>query len=252
FWMVPMALSLRQKLTIISLLIYWPTIFVLAHIPIPEVVEKAAVSDKSLHFLAHLILVFLLWFAICPDRRVNWRGAVVWLILLTAIGYGGADELLQRYVGRTCAVTDFLANVVGAFAGLILVTFFTFWRGLLVVTALAVFLLTNLARVNPAELLPVTSTVFYVFAYAFLTALWVQYVRLFWLLKAPQAKWLIAAIVPPVGFLAIVKLFSTILDKPFEVRSVLLSAGGIAVVVLTVYVVALFRWHYDQVRSNGT
>jgi VanZ family protein len=250
--MFSMALSLRHKLTIISLLIYWPAIFVLAHIPIPDVIERAAVSDKSLHFLTHLILVFLLWFAICPDRRVNWRGAVVWLILLTAIGYGGADELLQHYVGRTCAVTDFLANLVGALAGLILVTFFTFWPGLLLVMAVAVFLLTNLARANPAELLPVMSTVFYVCAYAFLTVLWVQYVRLFWLLKAPRAKWLIAAIVPPAGFLAIVKLFSVILDKAFDVRSVLLAFGGIAVVVFTVYVVALFRQGYGRIRPNGT
>lgn len=247
-----MALSLRQKLTIISLLIYWPTIFILAHIPIPEVVEKAGVSDKSLHFLTHLILVFLLWYSICPDRKVHWRGTVVWLILLTAMGYGGADELLQRYVGRTCAVTDFLANVVGAFAGLILVTFFTFWPGLLVVTAVAVFLLTNLARTNPAELLPVTSTVFYVCAYAFLTGLWVQHVRLFWMLEAPRTKWLVAAIVPPVGFLGIVKLFSAILDKPFEARSVLLALGGISAVVLTVYVVALFHRGYGRVRPNGT
>ena len=55
-----MALSLRRKLTVIVLALYWPSLFILAHIPIPKVVREADVSDKSLHFLAYLLLTFLL------------------------------------------------------------------------------------------------------------------------------------------------------------------------------------------------
>ena len=92
-----MVLSRRQKLTIISLLFYWPGVFILAHIPIPQLVYKAQVSDKSLHFLAYLVLVFLLWFAISPNKKVNWRKAAVWWILFVVVLYGVVDELLQGY-----------------------------------------------------------------------------------------------------------------------------------------------------------
>ncbi len=54
-----MALSRQQKVTIISLVSYWLTLFILTHIPIPLFVREAGVSDKSLHLLAYLILVFL-------------------------------------------------------------------------------------------------------------------------------------------------------------------------------------------------
>jgi len=68
-----MAKSWQQKIIIILLAFYWPILFILAHIPIPQYVRKAGVSDKSLHFLAYLILTFLLWFAIRPDEKVKWR-----------------------------------------------------------------------------------------------------------------------------------------------------------------------------------
>jgi VanZ family protein len=238
-----MGLLLRRKLTIISLLLYWPAIFVFAHIPIPQLVYKARVSDKSLHFLAYLVLVFLLWFAIIPDRKVNWRKAAVWWILFAVVWYGVLDELLQKavYMGRTCDIADFSANLTGALTGLILFTFLTFWPAFLAVTGIAVFLLTNLARENITELLPVGSAIFYLFAYGFFTLLWVQYMNLFLSLKAPQAKWLLGAVVVPAGFLVVVKLFSIIFDKPFGVRGVIISAASIAAVVIAVYGIGLFR-----------
>lgn len=245
-----MASSLRQKLTIISLLVYWPAIFVFAHMPIPKLVYKAQVSDKSLHFLAYLVLVFLLWFAISPDRTVNWRRAAAWWILFAVVWYGVFDEILQVYVGRTCDITDLSANLAGVLTGLILFTFFTFWPTFLVVTGITVFLLTNLCRANPADLLPVTSVMFYLFAYGFFTLLWIRYMHLFLSLKAPQPKWLFVASVLPIAFLLIVKLFSIILGKPFSVWNVIISAAGIAVVVITIFLAASFRRRSAQVHSS--
>lgn len=236
-----MALSRRQKLTIISLLFYWPAIFVFGHIPMPGLVYKAGVSDKSLHFLAYLVLVFLLWFAINPDKKVNWRTATVWRILLAVVLYGLADELLQPLVGRTCDITDFLANLAGMFGGLILLTLLTFWPALLVVTGTAVFLLTNLCRKNPADLLPATSVMFYLFAYGFFTLLWTRYMKLFLSLKAPRPKWLLGALVLPIAFLLIVKVFSVIIGRPFSVPNVIISAMGIVAVVIIIYLTALLR-----------
>ncbi len=231
-----MALSLRQKLIIISLLLYWPTIFVLAHIPIPQLVYKAEVSDKTLHLVVYLILVFLLWFAVSPDRKVNWRKAAVWWVLLITAGYGGLDELLQGYVGRNCDIKDFLANMSGVSGGLILFSFLTFWPALLAVTGITIFLLTNLARANLAELVPVTNTMFHLFGYAIFTMLWIRQAHHRWIRqihplpsKTSRAKWLITALAVPTGLLLVVKLFSVISGRYFTVFDVIISGTGIAV-----------------------
>ena len=237
-----MALSRRQKLTIISLLLYWPIIFVLAHIRVPQSVREAHVSDKSLHFLAYLVLVFLLWFAIRPDRTVNWRRAAIWWVLLVIAGYGVVDELLQGFVvGRSCDVMDFFANLTGVLTGLILFTFLTFWPALLVVTGIVIFVSANLTQANLADLLPVTNATFHLFAYAFFTMLWIRHIHHFLSLKAPKPKWLMVALALPTGFLLAVKLFSLISGKNFAAPDVIISAVGIATVVGITYLTALFR-----------
>ncbi|MFZ0034975.1 MAG: VanZ family protein [Sedimentisphaerales bacterium] len=236
-----MVLSHRQKLTILLLLLYWPGLFILAHIPIPQLVYKAQVSDKSLHFLAYLILTFLLWFAISPNKKVNWRKASVWWILLVVVWYGVVDEVLQGYVGRNCDVKDFFADLAGTLAGLILFSFFTFWPVLLVVTGTTIFALTNFTRANLAELVPITNAIFHFFAYGFFTVLWIQYIHLFLPMKAPKPKWMIAASAPPIGFLLTVKLFSVIFGKDFGVQDVIISIAGVTTVVATIYLIALFR-----------
>ena len=223
-----MTLSLRQKLIIISLLLYWPAIFVLAHIPIPQLVYKAQVSDKTLHLVVYLILVFLLWFAVSPDRRVNWRKAAVWWVFLIMAGYGGVDELLQGYVGRSCDIKDFLANLVGVTGGLILFSFLTFWPALLAVTGITIFCLTNLARANLTELVPVTNAMFHLLAYAVFTMLWIRQIHPL-PSKMSMPKRLIIALAVPIGLLLVVKLFSVVSGRYFTVFDVIISGAGIAI-----------------------
>ena len=238
-----MALFRRQKLIIISLLFYWPALFVLAHIPIPPVVRKAGVSDKCLHFMAYLVLVFLLWCAINPDRKVNWRKAAAWWVLVVTVLYGVIDELLQGVVvGRSCDVMDFFADLGGVTTGLILLTFFTFWPAFLVVTGITIFALTNLTRTSLADLLPPAANLaFYLFAYGFFTMLWIQNISLFLSSKAPKLKWLIVASILPIGYLVAVKLFSVISGRDFRLQDVIIAAVGIAAIVVTIYLFNLFR-----------
>jgi len=236
-----MTLSLRQKITTALLVIYWPTLFILAHIPIPQFVRQAHVSDKILHFLAYLILVFLLWLTISPDKKVSWRRAAVWLVLLVMIGYGVVDEWLQRYVGRNCDVKDFAANLAGILTGLILLSFFTFWPAALLVAGTTIFGLTNISRVNLAKMLPITNAMFHLFGYAIFTLLWLQFVHLYLTPKPPKPKWLITALALPTGFLLAVKLFSIILGKTFGLRDVILAVAGIVAIVGAIYLTTLLR-----------
>ncbi len=236
-----MALSWRQKVTIISLVFYWPAFFILAHIPEPGFVSKAGVSDKGLHFLAYLILVFLLWFAISPDQKVVWRKAVVWWVFIVLTGYGAVDELLQGFTGRNCDVMDIVANIAGTFTGLILLSVFTFWPAALLVAGTVIFGVTNIARENLAELIPVTFAMFHLFAYAIFSMLWICYMHLFLSIKPPTLKWLIAALAGPTMLLLTVKLFSLILGKGFGLREVIVSLVGIAAVITIIYLIELFR-----------
>jgi uncharacterized membrane protein YuzA (DUF378 family) len=241
-----MALSRRQKVTIISLVFYWPAFFILAHIPVPLLVRRAGVSDKGLHFLAYLILVFLLWFAVSPDQKVDWRKAVVWWVFIVLTGYGAIDELLQGFTGRNCDVMDIVANIAGVFTGLILFSVLTFWPAALLVTGAVIFGITNITRANLAELMPVTNAMFHLFAYPIFSMLWICYMHLYLSIKPPKPKWLIAALAGPTVLLLTVKLFSVILGKGFELREVIISVVGIAAVITITYLIALFHKTQDS------
>ena len=237
-----MTLSHQQKIAACVLVLYWPALFVLAHIPIPHVVQEADVSDKTLHFLAYLILTFLIWSVVSGDRKVKWRRAAPWLVLFVIVVYGILDEWLQSYVaGRSCDVRDFFTDLAGALAGLILSSFLTFWPAGLFVAATFIFGITNVTQANLADLLPRTNAVFHIFAYAILSVLWIQCMHLFPAVKAPKAKWLILALAGPGGFLIIVKLYSVIAGKDFALSDVIISYGAIAAVVTVFCSRAIFH-----------
>lgn len=236
-----MTLSRRQKLTIISLLLYWPGIFILSHIPlvrVPRWAVQVQVSDKILHCLGYLILVFLLWFAISPYRKVNWRRATVWWVLFAVVWYGVFDEWLQAYVGRNADVRDFFADLAGTLTGLIALSIFPFWPAALGLTAVIIFVTTNFMRANLADLLPVTNAMFHLFGYGFFTLVWTRYMQHCLPMKAPQPRWLIGALALPIGFLLAVEVFSAIAGNGFRPSCVIVSAAGIGGVVFMHYITA--------------
>lgn len=243
-------------MTVMTLVLYWPALFVAAHVPVPRVIRQAGVSDKSLHFLGYMILVSLLWFAVCPDKKVSWRKAAVWWVLLVIVWYGVVDEWLQGYVGgRSPDVRDFFADLAGAVTGLIVLSILSFWPASFLVTSVVIFGVTNVTRANLAELFPVAYAAFDLLAYAVLTMLWVQYMArrsayardgerapaAFTFDKVAGARWLAVAFLPPVGFVGVVKLSSLAFGKVVAVRDVVLPALGIVAVVVTALVMGLLR-----------
>ena len=154
-----MAFLRRQKAVVAVLVLYWPTLFVLAHIPVPQVVRRAHVYDKSLHLLAYMILTFLLWSAIKPLERVRWRRAAVWCLLAVVAVYGVCDEWLQHHIGsRSMDPTDFVADVIGAVAALGLLTVLSFWPTSVIIAGTTIYTLAVFTRANLTALLPVTMT----------------------------------------------------------------------------------------------
>ena len=229
-----MAVTFRRKLAIISLAIYWPTFFVVVHIPVPGIVRQAGVSDKALHFLAYLVLVFLFWMALSPERKVCWRKAAVWWALLTVIVYGIIDEVLQGYVGRSCDIEDLAADLAGIFSGFVLLTFFSFWPAAVIVAGGIIFGLTNVAKANLSELVPVINAMFHLFGYAVFTLLWVGCMQRLCLFEGSKHKWLAMALGLPVALLAGVKVCSLVLGREFPALDVILAVVGMVAAVVAV------------------
>lgn len=244
-----MALSYQQKIPTYVLAFYWPTLFILTHIPVPRVVQEADVSDKSLHFLVYLVLTFLLWFSVSGDRKVKWLRAAPWLVLFVIVVYGILDEWLQGYVaGRSCDIRDFFSDIAGALAGLCIFSFLTFWPAGLAVTATFIFGITNVTRANLADLLPVTNTVYHLFANASLAVFWINCMHIFYPVKSPKARWFISAMAGPIGFLIIVKLFSVMAGKELAFVDMATAFGATAIVVIAFYV----RRSQKQSREQRT
>ncbi|MHC4742722.1 MAG: VanZ family protein, partial [Planctomycetota bacterium] len=205
----------RRKSAIILLAIYLPVLFVLSHIPIPAKVHNAGVSDKVLHFLAYLVLVFLFWIALNPERKVCWRERSPWAVVLIMLAYGIIDEVLQGFVGRSCDARDLAADLIGVFAGLILLTFFTVRLAAVIVCGMVIFGITNVAKVKPADYVTLADTVFHLVSYAVFTLLWIHCMRRFPFSSVSKWQWLAVALAMPAALLLAVKGYSISLGKEF-------------------------------------
>ena len=180
----------QKKISILALLLYWPALLIFAHVPVPESVRSAQVSDKALHFLAYLVLTFLLWFSIRPNVKVSWRKATVWLLLFFITGYGAADEVIQSFVGRSCDAMDVVANLSGILFCLFLLTFLSFIPAALIVSGIVIFGMANIAKTDLAEVLPALYAIFSLFAYGIFTVFWLLNMDLLFKKNLAKLQWL--------------------------------------------------------------
>ena len=228
-----MAWMRRQKFTIALLAAYWPTLFVLSHVPIPELVRQAGVSDKNLHLLAYMLLTILLWSSIRPHERVTLRSRALGWVLAILVAYSLADEWLQGLVGgRSKDPYDLVADFLGIMGGLGLLTAYSFWPALLITVGVSIFALTNFTRANLADLVPLTNAALNFLFYALFTAVWLQCISVLSLAGPPKGRWWLWALAFPSGLLVAVKLGSVAVDKPVEPWDVFVPAAAIVAVVL--------------------
>ena len=75
-----------------------------------EKLPQVSGSDKVYHLISFAILTL-------PIAII--RPRAIWIILSLSIAFGGALELLQPLVNRTCEMADFLADAVGAILGVL-------------------------------------------------------------------------------------------------------------------------------------
>jgi VanZ family protein len=237
-----MAMTRQQKVTILALALYWPTLFVLAHIPIPDVVREAGISDKSLHFLTYMILTFLLFAAVQPRSKLTWRRTAPWLTLVVVLSYAICDEYLQRFVaGRSMDARDVVADAAGALVALALLSVFSFWPTLLIVTGTSIYTLAVFTRANVTQLLPVTITVFHLATHSLFTLVWIACLRASFGLKKPNHRWVIASFSAPLGLLLATKASALVLGRALEGWDVVAAAAGIVCTVAACFALGRAR-----------
>ncbi len=217
----------RHKYLIAGLSIYWPLLFIATHAPVQEIGRQSGMSDKTMHWLAYMGLVFFVWLAVSPYDKVNWRKAKVWVILAVIVWYGVMDEWLQSFVGREARVDDFLADMIGAVVGLGLLSILTFWPAALTVIAVFIFAISNLSRIDQLWDQPYLNIGFHFVAYSAFTLVWIQYLDRRLPVKISAAKWIISALLPPIVLLCAVKLISPVFEIPVWFFDCLTAIVGI-------------------------
>jgi len=233
--------SLRRKVVIAALALYWPTLFVLGHIPVPQVLRKAHMYDKSLHLLAYMILTFLLWSVIKPRDRVNWRKAAVWCLLAAIAVYGVCDEWLQRLVAdRSMDPRDFAADVIGAGVALGLLTFLSFWPTAVIISGATIYTLAVFTRANLTALLPVTMSMFHLLTHATFTLLWIGYLRQSPHRPRTSLRWVAVSLSLPLALVVVTKASTMLSGKAFEGWDIVAAVAGVFAAVAVTGIAAAF------------
>jgi len=241
-----MTLTRRRKVVLAALLLYWPAIFILTHIPntyLSQWVIATQIGDKTPHFLAYLGLVFLWWFMISPYRKVDWFRPAVWVTIAIMAVYGTLDEWLQGFVGRQPDIWDFAADMAGVISALLLLTFVEFWGAALIVGGSIVFAATNIMRIDIVGLMPRTSPIFYLISYALIAACWTNHLSLRYWLNPPDRRWLPLALLMPLAFMTFTHAYSAWALDRTHTSPLVAGSAGIVVVIAT-------RWLYGLLRPK--
>lgn len=236
-----MTLLRRHRYILLSLGIYWPALFVLTHIQVPQIAAQSGMSDKTMHGLAYLVLTFFVWLAVSPYQKIQWTQKKVWLVIAAIACYGAADEWLQSRLGRQMEFLDWIGNIKGMLLALGILTFLNFWPALLAVSTIFIFCISNLSCLLMLYPQFYLNTAFHLTAYTSLALLWMQHLDRYKPRSRTNPLWPIWAVSLPLLLLAAVKIAGQYWDKPFWWVDAATAVFGICAAVLVSWLV--FRFH---------
>lgn len=106
-----------KRIIALTLACYWLALFIGTHMPIQQMEKLPKFSDKLMHFGAYAGLSFL--FALWRASGRGWKNWSPLFVLFVMAIYGIADELLQKPVNRSAEVADWIADILGSAAGIV-------------------------------------------------------------------------------------------------------------------------------------
>jgi VanZ family protein len=109
----------RRRFLGVAVAVYWTTLLIATHVPVPGSTDSIPGADKAAHFVGYGVLGLLvtLWIALRRRLRVHH----LLLIIVGLAAYAALDELLQVPVGRTCDLADWMWDVIGSCVGALLI-----------------------------------------------------------------------------------------------------------------------------------
>jgi hypothetical protein len=222
-----MTIRLRY-LFIAALVLYWPVIFLFAHMPnVPGWILRTQMSDKTLHYLGYLLLVFLWWFSIYPSQRPTLFSRPLWFTVAMMLVYGATDEWLQRFTHRTPDIMDFAADMLGVLTGLIIFGVVGLRLSAIGVATMCIFILTSLCKTDPLSFVPFIDILFYFGAYALVALLWMDYLKKKQVLS--HVEFIFLSLLMPAILLSVTLLVAAMMGKPFAPDRPVAAAVGIII-----------------------
>lgn len=224
---------------IAALVLYWPVIFIFAHMPnVPGWILRTQMSDKTLHYLGYLLLVFLWWFSIYPNKKPSFFSRPLWFTFAMMLVYGATDEWLQRFTHRTPDIMDLAADMLGVLTGLVIFGVVGLRLSALGVATVCIFVLTSVCKTDPLAFVPFIDILFYIGAYALVTLLWLGY-----LWKRPgwsRVEIVFLSLLMPAILLSITLLVASMTGKQFAIDRLIAAIAGIATPVIAAAVTLCF------------
>jgi VanZ family protein len=228
---------MKLRLRIIPLFIYWAAIFTLTHLSplqISHLAIRTMFSDKIQHFLAYLVLTFLIWFAVGPEKKVNWFKKPAWMVLAGIMIYAILDEWLQGYVMRSPDIRDFGMDMAAAFTGLLALSIFTFSSAGLFLAGVLIVVLNNFVQIGNALIVNL-SILSHLVCYGIFTTMWIWYMQGFGK-GMGKFKQLALAVLLPVGFMCLIQLTART-NTDLKIQNLLASLAGI-LIIFVCYLIA--------------
>ena len=109
---------LRVRIFRILAIVVAAGIVVLSLIPKPpDIPVGISFADKIAHFLAYLVLGFLVFVSLSGGKRVGSALIVVLIVAGLCILFGGVIEILQMFTRRRPEFLDLGADLIGAVFG---------------------------------------------------------------------------------------------------------------------------------------
>lgn len=113
----------KKKYVYLPLGIYWLILFILTSLPSTSFADALRFSDKIKHFIAYLILSFLLSLALHFQEKWDKLKLkyAAFAVIISSV-YGMLDEVHQIFIpNRSAELLDWLADFSGSLLGAIIV-----------------------------------------------------------------------------------------------------------------------------------
>lgn len=212
-------------------------------------------SDKTMHFIAYMVLALLLWLGTSFEIKADWKRLRPWLLSAIVILYSAADEISQYFIHRSTDILDFASDALGAAAAMVTVSILSAYHIVMVIFTVCPLLVPGIVRSHLVEQGSILEYAVHITGFAIITTAWIKHLSsIFYLnpvrdkeseiprrpsgnvsngMNLRKIKYLPIFFAPPAGTVLIVKIYAQLTNKPFSATAIL---SAFASIILTLFI----------------